>query len=199
MDPVVFRCFNRFYLGLSTLPKSAICFTCGDHQDIRGIHDSRCPNFISAIHNSVRDSLFQVMKEAKFDVKKEVRNLLNNGSEERPADIIWENSSNGRTTCFDVSIVSYNSEDGIAKRESEKNRKYLANCQNQFLAFTPLVMNSLGKFSQKFMDLLNVISRELSDTSDMTIGQARYHVRSRIQFALISSIGKALSCKLKAC
>ena len=55
------------------------------------------------LYTIMRDSLFQTMIESKFSVKKEVRNLLNNGTEKRPADI--ENSSTGRVQCLDVSIV----------------------------------------------------------------------------------------------
>ena len=198
LEPCAFRSYLRYYLGLQTLPDNGTCSQCGRYQDCRGIHDSRCSNHLSIIHNALRDSLCQIMSEAKFNVRKEERNLLNNGTEERPADILWLNSPNGRDQCLDVSVVGYNINDGIATREAEKIKKYEFQCRLQFLGFTPLLVNSLGKFSEKFMETLNIIARELADTSGMSIGQARYYVRSKTQFALISAIGKALSSKLKA-
>ena len=55
-------------------------------------------------------------------------------------------------------------------------------------------MNTQGKFSQTFIDILDVTARELADTSKMSNGQARCHVRSRTQFSVMS---EALGFKLE--
>ena len=198
LESFAFRSYSRFYLGISVLPNTRNCFACKNHQDVRGMHDSRCPNFLSMIHNALRDSLNRIMKESGYSVEKEVPKLLNNGTDERPADILWYNSPNGRDQCLDVSVVCYSIEDGISRSETEKNAKYLEDCQALFLSFTPLLINTLGKFSEKFMETLDFTARQLANTSDLTIGQARYRVRSQVKFGLLSAIGKAFSCKLKA-
>ena len=43
-------------------------------------------NTLSMIYNAFRDSLCQIMSETKYSVRKEVPKLLNNGTDERPAD-----------------------------------------------------------------------------------------------------------------
>ena len=55
------------------------------------------------------------------------------------------------------------------KTRNGKNEKYLEDCQAQFLSFTPLLINTLGKFSEKFIETLDFITRKLANTSDLTI------------------------------
>ena len=74
-------------------------------------------------HNEVRDKLAQQAKLAGRVVNTEEKNLLNDGSARKPADVSIESWTLNRKIAIDVAVVSGNSQGGIKRNEVEKRAK----------------------------------------------------------------------------
>ena len=86
----------------------------------------------------------------------------------------------------------YNIEDCILFVKLKKTENINFNASNYSLDQTFAYEHSRKVFSNfygSFHDLLDVHARELADTSNFSIGQARYQVRSKTQFLVMSGIG----------
>jgi hypothetical protein len=190
MEPAAFRSALRFRLGLKIHGISNKCNFCSSTVvDCFGWHDSRCKPFWHTIHNVVRDKLFLLMKSANFDVKKEVANLFDNGTVERPADILFASPS-GQSICLDVSCVSFNVPDGFDKRNSEKLKKYGKQCEDKNLYMQSLAFNNLGELSDEFIHFLKMVSRGIADGSSESSKFSTNFSIQQIQFCIMKAIGR---------
>src|SRR4051794_18181514 len=115
-------------LGLPVIPGGKICTRCngGIIRDKNGYHDTRCPTVCKQIHDKVRDLVLAKGHEAQLDVSKE-DNVFNDGSEERPADILLKQGV-GKNVCYDFVAVSFHDLNGMEKSRERKLNKYKAKC-----------------------------------------------------------------------
>ena len=192
MEPAAFRTALRFRLGLKVRGSSSKCNFCPSTVvDCFGWHDSRCKPFWHTIHNAVRDKLFLLMKRANFDVKKEAANLLDNGTVDRPADILFASPS-GQSICLDVSCVSFSTPDGLDKRDAEKLKKYGKQCEAKNLYMQPLSFNNLGELSGQFIEFLKMVSRGIADGSSDSYAFSTNSSIQQIQFCIMKAIGRLI-------
>jgi hypothetical protein len=100
------------------------------------------------------------MRMAGMDVRTEVRHLLSNGTEDRPADILLttQTGSYEVRTCFDFSLTGYDK--SLQAVDDRKYRTYLDQCRRDNLKFVPLAANSLGLLSPTFEKWIKNIGRE---------------------------------------
>lgn len=123
----------------------------------------------------------------------EVSGLLNDGTDDRPADIYF--TQNGIGTCLDVSVVGYEQEDGLKKCEVKKNRNYFERCRQQNLMFKPLLMTTLGSFSEKFIAFIAQVSGSLA----LVRGEKVYKVKREVIACLQVALLKSMSCFIYEC
>ena len=193
MDPGSFRFALRFRLGLNVRGSQVPCIYCSRAMaDKAGLHDSRCPRIWHQTHNAVRDCLYQLMQSANMDVRKEVPGLFNDGTEDRPADILYTTQS-GKSFCLDVSCVSYHEPDGLAKRDADKLKKYAARCESNNLEFIPLSFNTVGGMSEPFKNFIKKYARFAAElTSFEDDGRAFDNAMQAIQFRIAKIVGQTL-------
>ena len=126
------------------------------------------------------------MADAGFKVDKETPNLLLDGSNDRPADILLENRHAGfvEYICYDVSVTGYHKP--LAAVEKRKNDFYLDRCKNANLKFVPLAINSLGRMSPSFVELIKTIGSQLSirRAEDCSVAEA-HNIFANIQYDLL--------------
>jgi hypothetical protein len=192
LDPGAFRIALRFRLGLEIRGSKGPCSHCQSGLlDKLGIHDSRCKRVWSAIHNHVRDALYVILKKANIDVKKEVPDLLRDGSDDRPADLLITHP-NGKSECLDLSCVSYDVKEGMKKRDAAKVKKYGARCEAANLEFKPLSFNPLGAISDTFQSFLKLISRSRADFTTAKPDVEFSNVMQSLQFAIIRIVSNSM-------
>ena len=161
------------HLGLPMYSQDKPCSECRKSADsIKcpsdrfGIHAARCASSANSTHQTMCMAIFQAMRAVRFPVENESVHLIPD-SQRRPADILYHPAGGGKSVCYDFSVVSFTSQCGMEGREKEKFKKYEDFIQgnlnspgtNIHFKFVPLVMDSLGRFSERTKDLIKMIAK----------------------------------------
>ena len=121
-------------------------------------------------HNSLRDTIFSAAQSAALAPRKEVLSLVSSSSS-RPADIFFPCWKQGKPTAFDVTVISplqqltiqgasVTPSYAIAVGEDRKFHTHLENCLAAGVSFVPLMVESLGGWSDEAVDTLRLIGKQ---------------------------------------
>ena len=192
--PHHFQIALRLWLGLplgiyaSNNPSQSFRCKCGKSSDIFGLHLSRCNKLHASVHNHLVKLLMRYMKEAHMDVVDEPPDLLQDGTRDRPADILYTPNTSlyARKVCYDVTFTSYaNSFEAATLR---KLKKYEERCQKVGLHFVPLPVNSLGRLGYQFDPLIKDIGEAKAYRSETKPADIIREIRTDVQFQVLKEL-----------
>jgi YD repeat-containing protein len=109
MTALEYRTALRFRIGHEVLSSTGRCRFCTTgHFDTFGFHELSCPGQGRLIsrHNALQDCLYSLGQQAGLSVQREPQNLLQDGSGDKPANVLFGSFYHGRDLCFDVTIVN---------------------------------------------------------------------------------------------
>jgi hypothetical protein len=78
----------------------------------------------------------------------ERKEILNDGTDRRPADVYIHNFAMIQAQAVDVAVVDGAAVNSIKNKEIEKRRKYLVDCANNDLLFSPFVLDSFNRIGR---------------------------------------------------
>jgi hypothetical protein len=188
MPPDEFRAAIRFQLGKRFLPDSRTkCEACNSLMDSYADHATKCHKGGGLImrHDTVRDTLMSLCRQAGYTTSTEDKDLLRDGSERRPADVFVRNYERDTHACLDVAIVAGGDVDGIRKKEVAKRREYLVDVENVGYRFLPFVMDSFGRLGLSAHRILNGLSYRYAETHLLSVAQAKGRLRGVIMQSMI--------------
>ena len=193
-----FRCCLDYWLGLEVFSGNSRCPACSKEgiMDPFGDHQVGCGGNGDRIyrHNALRDVLFSAAQSAALAPRKEVTSLIPD-TNSRPADIFLPNWSRGLPAALDVTVISTlqtstlsgaAKDQGYALRVGE-GRKIAAHqeaCQAVGMSFVPLVVESLGGWSEEAALTISRIGRLLGQRTGSSPGETTRHLFQRLSVAL---------------
>ena len=136
----------------------------GDHQVGCGGNGDRIHR-----HDSLRDALFSAAQSAALAPRREVSSLIP-GSSSRPADVYFPCWKQGQPAALDVSVIStlqqltvngasVNQGHALSVGEERKLAAHAAPCRSVGVTFIPLIVESLGGWSPRAVDVIKNIGR----------------------------------------
>ena len=168
-----FRLCFQYWLGLPMVDEGVRCPICQAVADPLGDHQVGCGGNGDRIfrHDSLRDALISTAQSAALAPRKEVPSLIP-GSKSRPADLYLPHWSRGRPAALDVTVISTMQAltvTGAATTQGHalsvgENRKMAAHaeaCRSVGVTFVPLVVESLGGWSETAVHSIKSIDRQL--------------------------------------
>jgi hypothetical protein len=207
MSAQEWRCAAWFRLGKQLYSAPSNCPVCKDAVlDVYGIHATYCQGYgdATARHNAVRNTLWNICKDAKLSVSDSEPGFLlsNDRSGDRPADLYLRNWERGKNLCVDVCIANsleyttvtsrpFDPMEPLNNKENLKNSKYKARCLERGLMFQPFVCGSLGGFNEDAIKFIKVLGIALGNVQGLhrsiTIDRIRKWVLFSIQKAQATS------------
>ena len=120
-------------------------------------------------HDSLRDALFSAAQSAALAPRREVPSLIP-GSSSRPADVYFPCWKRGQPAALDVSVIStlqqltvngasINQGHALSVGEERKLAAHAAPCRSVGVTFIPLIVESLGGWSPRAVDVIKNIGR----------------------------------------
>ena len=193
-----FRCCLDYWLGFEVFGGNSRCPACSKEgiMDPFGDHQVGCGGNGDRIyrHNALRDVLFSAAQSAALAPRKEVTSLISD-TNSRPADIFLPNWSRGLPAALDVTVISTlqtstlsgaAKDQGYALRVGE-GRKIAAHqeaCQAVGMSFVPLVVESLGGWSEEAALTISRIGHLLGQRTGSPPGETTRHLFQRLSVAL---------------
>jgi hypothetical protein len=140
IPPHQFRVAVKFQFGVETRRSGSDeknCEACGRTMDAFGIHGAKCHSEggLTKRHNVTRDTLHKIAMESGKQSEMERKEILNDGTDRRPADVYIHNFAMIQALAVDVAVVDGAAVNSIKNKEIEKRRKYLVDCANNDLLF----------------------------------------------------------------
>ena len=168
-----FRPCLQYWLGLPIFTEGGRCPVCQALADPFGDHHVGCGGNGDRIHrhNSIQDAIFSAAQTAALAPRRELPSLIP-GSQGRPADIFLPNWDRGRPTALAVTVISTLQQltlqgaaitpgHALAVGENRKMTMHASQCQAVGVSFVPLVIESLGCWSDLAVKTLSSIGRLL--------------------------------------
>ena len=145
-------------------------------------------------HDGLRDSLFSAAQSAALAPRKEAPSLIP-GSSSRPADIYLPNWCRGRPAALDVTVISTLQSLTLAGAastqwhalmvgEERKTAAHHAACQSVGVVFIPLVVESLGGWSEEAVHNISMIGRLLGLRTGAPLSVSTRHLFQRLAISL---------------
>ena len=191
-----FRPCLQYWLGLPIFAEGVRCPVCRSVADPFGDHHVGCGGNGDRIHrhNSIRDAIFSAAQTAALAPRKELPSLVP-CSQSRPADIFLPNWERGRAAALDVSVISTlqrltlsgaASVQGHALRVGEERKMALhaASCRAVGVSFVPLLVESLGGWSDLAAKTLSSIGRLLGQRLGIPPSETTRHLFQRCAISL---------------
>jgi hypothetical protein len=188
----------KYRLGLPVFRQEGACpLGCevisnvfGDHAISCAIHGERI-----AKHNHLRDCIYQAAQQAQLGPLKEPDGLLP-GSDDRPADILLPNWTQGRGTALDVTVVNplqaalvrRTAEEGEAAVQHAHNtkvQKYSDRCAGEGLEFIPMAVDTFGGWHEVALQAITKLGRQLARVVGKEEAEAVRHLRQRAAVLLV--------------
>ena len=146
-------------------------------------------------HHLIVKEVHNLAKTVQLSVQMEAPNLLQDGSQQRPADIAFYDLDPGSTTAADVTFINPLRSDmveGVSRtpgyalniREHEKIAKYSAKCQQQHINFLPLVFEPFGGMNKNAILLFRKIASFKSQQTSQQYSKVKNHIFQRISFII---------------
>ena len=186
----------KFRLGMPIYDFAGRCPACGRHSDTKGDHGMVCGTGGERIarHNALRDALHDTAAAAGLGPQKEGRALLP-GNDRRPADILLPVWAGGRDAALDVTVVHplqdatrarAAAEPGHALSYAYKNKMRVTAelCDQQGIAFIPVVAESMGGWHKVAVEQLRKLGSALARHSGQEEGETINHLFTRASVLL---------------
>ena len=183
-----FRLCLQYWLGLRMSEEGARCRICHALADLFGDHQVGCGGNGDRIHrhDSIRDAVFSAAQSAALAPKREVPSLIPD-TRSRPADIFLPNWKRGRPAALDVTVISTLQQltiHGAASMQGHvlrvgEERKITAHaeaCRTVGVSFVPLVVESLGGWSDEASDTIANIGRLLGQSLGIPPSESTRHL-----------------------
>jgi hypothetical protein len=187
MMPFQFRTALKFQFGLKIGESEEVCNSCSEPMDYYGAHGTLCRigGGLTARHDRTLDVILSVVRQSGYACEKERKELLDDGTEKRPADVFVQSWSLDQALALDVAVVNGADPNAILKKEHEKNRKYLLDCSNNNMEFTPFVIDSFGRMGKAAKNFLQKLSFKFAEKMTMEVPKARSILKIKIIQAMI--------------
>lgn len=124
------------------------------------------------------------MRESGYGCFVEREDVLDDGSEQRPADVYINNWCLDKPLAIDCAVIC-GGKKGIAAKEREKRNRYLVACENNNVAFTPFVMDSYGVLGLAARQVLDKLAYGYAEKHFISVGVAKERLRGMIVQAMI--------------
>ena len=194
----------RFRLGMPIYDKSRSCLACGEESDTMGDHGMVCGTGGERIerHNALRDAIHDTAAAAGLAPQKEGRALLP-GTKRRPADIFVPRWAGGRDAALDVMVTHPLKEGTRARAATEpgyaltlaynnKLRGAADQCDQQGIAFIPVVAESLGGWHKVGLEQLRKLGSALARHTGQEEGETISHLLTRASVLLQKGLSALL-------
>ena len=194
----------KFRLGMPVYNSAGSCPACGRHSDMMGDHGMVCGTGGERIarHNALRDALHDTAAAAGLAPQKEGRALLP-GNNQRPADIFIPRWAGGRDAALDVT-VTHPLQDAtraraaaapghaLAQAYKNKMRGTAEQCDQQGIAFIPMVAESLGGWHKVALDQMRKLGSALARHTGQEEGETISHLLTRASVLLQKGLSALL-------
>ena len=180
-----YRLCLQYWLGLRMVSEGTRCPVCNSLVDPFGDHQVGCGGNGDRIHrhDSLRDALYSAAQSAALAPRREVPSLIP-GSSSRPADVFLPQWKRGQPAAIDVTVISTLQQltvvgasttkgHALSVGEERKRAAHAEACHSVGVSFIPLVIESLGGWSDQAADTIRCFGRLLgqrlgTDTADTT-------------------------------
>ena len=167
LSSIEFRIACKLYLGIAvfshTEPIACPCCKVAS-MDVYGDHAVVCStkSDCSTRHNAVRDRLARAASDGQFSVSVEKKDVLDDGTQSKPADIFITFWRDGKAVAIDVtgaSSIDFAEDvtEPLNKAANRKNDKFLRRCSESGVLFMPFVFGSLGNFDHNAVQIMTRI------------------------------------------
>jgi hypothetical protein len=155
--------------------------------DAFGIHGAKCHSEggLTKRHNVTRDTLHKIAMESGKQSEMERKEILNDGTDRRPADVYIHNFAMIQALAVDVAVVDGAAVNSIKNKEIEKRRKYLVDCANNDLLFSPFVLDSFGRIGGCALRILRKLSYKYAETHDIAVELSLERLKMKVVLAMI--------------
>ena len=194
----------KFRLGMQVYDSAGQCPACGRHSDAMGDHGMVCGTGGERIarHNALRDALHATAAAAGLAPQKEGRALLP-GNDRRPADILLPGWAGGRDAALDVMVVHPLQDATRARAAAEpgyalsyaynnKMRVTAELCDQQGIAFIPVVAESMGGWHKVALEQLRKLGSALARHTGQEEGETIGHLLTRASVLLQKGLSALL-------
>ena len=193
-----FRLCLDYWLGIRIINMESRCSVCASEglADPFGDHHVGCGGNGDRIHrhDSIRDVLFSASQSAALAPRKEVPSLIP-GSSSRPADIYLPNRDKGRPVALDVTVIStlqsltlsgaaHTQGHALQIGEKRKMAAHKESCHAVGVSFTPMVIESLGGWSEIASHNISRIGRLMGQRSGSPPSESTRHLFQRLSITL---------------
>ena len=191
-----FRLCLQYWLGLRMGEEGARCPICLGASDAFGDHQVGCGGNGDRIHrhDSIRDALFSAAQTATLAPRKEAPSLIP-GSSSRPADVYLPNWKRGKPAALDVSVISTMQNltvtgaattpgHALTVGEERKMAAHAEDCRSVGVSFVPLVVESLGGWSQEASHTISSIGRLQGQRLGIPPSETTRHLFQRLAISL---------------
>ena len=194
----------KFRLGMQVYDSAGNCPACGRLSDVMGDHGMVCGTGGERIarHNALRDALHDTAAAAGLAPQKEGRALLP-GNDRRPADIFLPHWAGGRDAALDVTVIHPLQDATRARAAAEpgsamtyaynnKMRGTADLCDQQGIAFIPIVAESTGGWHKVALEQLRKLGSALARHSGQEEGETISHLLTRASILLQKGLASLL-------
>ena len=194
----------KFRLGMPVYDFAGNCPACGRYSDVLGDHGMVCGTGGERIarHNALRDALHDTAAAAGLAPQKEGRALLP-GNDRRPADILLPGWAGGRDAALDVTVVHPLQDATLARAAAEpgyalsyaynnKMRVTADLCDQQGIAFIPVVAESMGGWHRIALEQLRKLGSALARHTGQEEGETINHLLTRASVLLQKGLSALL-------
>ena len=191
-----FRPCLQYWLGVPIFPEGTRCPVCQALADPFGDHHVGCWGNGDRIyrHNSIRDAIFSAAQSAALAPRKELPSLIP-GIQARPADVFLPNWDKGRSAALDVSVISTlqpltlqgaatTPGHALSVGEYQKMALHASACRSVGVSFVPLMVESLGGWSELASKTISNIGRHLGQRLGVPPSDSIQHLFKKCSVAL---------------
>jgi hypothetical protein len=185
--PIQFRTAVKFQFGLKINESEEPCNCCTGTMDRYGAHGTLCgmSGGLTARHDKTRDAILELVRQSGYACEKERKELLDDGTDKRPADVFIQGWSLDQALALDVAVVNGADPNAIEKKEHEKKRKYLLACSENDLIFTPFVIDSFGRMGKSACQFIRKLSFKFAEKMIMEVAKAQSKLKLKVVQTMI--------------
>jgi len=196
----------RYWLGIKFYAIDRVRCSCGAVIDSFGDHllGCSCGPLRIGRHDALRDILFHALLQDCSQVRREQR--VTGDSQTRPGDIFHPDFSDGRPGYFDITVRQSLMPCFIARAavtagaaavagEQAKDHQHLARVEDAGARFFPLVVESLGLWSDSSLEILRVIAARAATRHGWTVARALSNLMQQLSVRLWQYNARMLSSR----
>jgi hypothetical protein len=207
------RIMLKYRIGAVMAPEEFDCLAtsqngvqCNGTMDRFGDHATICSrNYLYRRHEEVKSTLYRQASLAQLAAQSpiEVKRLLGEDNNERPADVYFPSWLNGKPNCIDVTIVSsYKNIDQASKEGNcgyngnkayeAKITKYKQRCEDNNLYFTPLVLETGGYFHKSADNVMKRMATELAPRYNLDEAKTEVRLKQELQVVMMVQLAESI-------